>query len=59
VANIVPGPVIDVALVVSMALLAESFGRDVWWQWCQRVETAAETAEPKTEAVEHTYARAA
>jgi phosphatidylglycerophosphate synthase len=59
VANIVPGPVIDVALVVSMALLAESFGRDAWWQWCQRVETAAETAEPKTEAVEHTYASAA
>jgi phosphatidylglycerophosphate synthase len=59
VANIVPGPVIDVALVVSMALLAESFGRDVWWQWCQPAETAAETAEPKIDAVEHTYARAA
>jgi phosphatidylglycerophosphate synthase len=30
-AAVLPGPVIAAALVVALALLAESFGRDVWW----------------------------
>jgi phosphatidylglycerophosphate synthase len=59
VAHIVPGPMIDVALVVAMVLLAESFGRDVWWQWWQRADTEVATAEPSTAAVEYAYARAA
>ncbi|WP_406830645.1 CDP-alcohol phosphatidyltransferase family protein [Pedococcus sp. KACC 23699] len=32
------------ALVVGLALLVESFGRDVWWSWRHRVVTAEETA---------------
>jgi phosphatidylglycerophosphate synthase len=59
VAGIVPGPVIDLMLVVAMALLAESFGRDVWWQWYQKVRTDAEAAEPTIVTEEHVYARAA
>lgn len=31
--RLLPTPVIDAALGVALALLAESFGRDVWWQW--------------------------
>ncbi len=30
-ADLVPDPVAEAALVVALALLAESFGRDVWW----------------------------
>jgi hypothetical protein len=59
VAGIVPGLVIDLMLVVAMALLAESFGRDVWWQWCQKVRTDAEAAEPTITTEEHVYAHAA
>lgn len=32
-AETLPGPVIRAAIVVALALLAESFGRDVWWLW--------------------------
>jgi phosphatidylglycerophosphate synthase len=32
-----PGPVIYVAIAVAMVLLAESFGRDVVWQWQRRL----------------------
>ena len=35
VADLLPGVVINVAIVVAMALLAESFGWDVAWQWRQ------------------------
>ncbi|MCW2800040.1 MAG: CDP-alcohol phosphatidyltransferase, partial [Aeromicrobium sp.] len=35
-ADVVPGPVIDAVLAVSLALLAESFGREVWWLWRHR-----------------------
>jgi hypothetical protein len=59
VADIVPGPVIRAAVVLAMALLAESFGRDIWWQWWQRAEPAAETAEPSIAAVEYAHAQAA
>jgi phosphatidylglycerophosphate synthase len=30
-AHLLPTPVVVIALVVALALLAESFGRDVWW----------------------------
>jgi hypothetical protein len=35
-ANVFPVPVMTAALVGSLALLAESFGRDVWWLWRRR-----------------------
>jgi phosphatidylglycerophosphate synthase len=31
VADVLPTPIIDAVLTVALALLAESFGRDVWW----------------------------
>jgi phosphatidylglycerophosphate synthase len=36
VAHLLPAPAMTVAIVVAMLLLAESFGRDVVWQWRQR-----------------------
>jgi len=59
VADIVPGPVIGVALIAAMVLLAESFGRDVWWQWCGWAVTDAETAEPLIAPLEPAHAHAA
>jgi phosphatidylglycerophosphate synthase len=35
-AGVLPGPLTRAALVVALALLAESFGRDVWWLWRTR-----------------------
>ena len=35
-ADILPQPLIDAALVGALALLCESFGRDVWWLWENR-----------------------
>jgi phosphatidylglycerophosphate synthase len=35
VADLLPGVVVNAAIVVAMALLAESFGWDVAWQWRQ------------------------
>ncbi len=32
-AEVLPPAVTQAALVVALALLAESFGRDVWWLW--------------------------
>jgi phosphatidylglycerophosphate synthase len=34
--GLLPAIVIDVALGIALGLLAESFGRDVWWQWSGR-----------------------
>ena len=34
--GLVPDPLATAALVVALALLAESFGRDVWWLWRTR-----------------------
>ena len=34
--DILPGFLTEAALAVSLALLAESFGRDVWWLWRHR-----------------------
>ncbi|WP_309504662.1 MULTISPECIES: CDP-alcohol phosphatidyltransferase family protein [Nocardioides] len=38
--GLVPRAVASAALVVALALLAESFGRDVWWLWRCRTEPA-------------------
>ena len=35
-AHLLPAAVIQTALVLALALLAESFGRDVWWLWNNR-----------------------
>ena len=35
-ADVLPPAVTQAALVVALALLAESFGRDVWWLWRHR-----------------------
>jgi phosphatidylglycerophosphate synthase len=34
--QVLPRPANEVILAASLALLAESFGRDVWWLWRQR-----------------------
>jgi phosphatidylglycerophosphate synthase len=36
VAHLLPAPAMDALILVALALLAESFGRDVLWQWRQR-----------------------
>ncbi|MFL6028235.1 MAG: CDP-alcohol phosphatidyltransferase family protein [Friedmanniella sp.] len=43
-ADVLPRVAEDVAIVVALALLAESFGRDVWWLWRQRAASATEGA---------------
>jgi hypothetical protein len=35
---VLPQALADAALAVALALLAESFGRDVWWLWGRRAE---------------------
>lgn len=35
-AQVLPSAVADAALGVALVLLAESFGRDVWWSWSHR-----------------------
>jgi hypothetical protein len=35
VTNLWPGPAVDCLLAAALALLAESFGRDLWWLRCQ------------------------
>jgi phosphatidylglycerophosphate synthase len=35
-ADVLPPAVTRIALVAALALLAESFGRDVWWLWSHR-----------------------
>ncbi|MBA3780825.1 MAG: CDP-alcohol phosphatidyltransferase family protein [Nocardioides sp.] len=38
-ADVMPRRWAQVALVVALVLLTESFGRDVWWQWRHRRDT--------------------
>jgi phosphatidylglycerophosphate synthase len=40
-AQVLPSTVADAALGVALVLLAESFGRDVWWSWSHRAGGAA------------------
>ena len=35
-ADVVPQALAEVAVAAALALLAESFGRDVWWLWSHR-----------------------
>lgn len=42
-AGVLPGPVTYAALVTALALLAESFGRDVVWSWQRRRTPAAQS----------------
>ncbi|HEY2055889.1 MAG TPA: CDP-alcohol phosphatidyltransferase family protein [Solirubrobacterales bacterium] len=42
-AGVLPMPVADAALAGALVLLAESFGRDVWWLWGHRREDAPRT----------------
>ncbi len=41
-AGVLPAVLVDAALVVALALLAESFGHEVWWLWRHRARGAAE-----------------
>jgi phosphatidylglycerophosphate synthase len=43
-ADVLPRPATYVVLLFALALLAESFGRDVWWLWRQRAASATEGA---------------
>jgi phosphatidylglycerophosphate synthase len=43
-ADVVPPALTYAALAVALALLVESFGRDVWWLWAQRVPRRVEIA---------------
>jgi phosphatidylglycerophosphate synthase len=40
-AGLLPWPLADVAALAALALLTESFGRDVGWQWQHRTDEAA------------------
>jgi phosphatidylglycerophosphate synthase len=40
-ADVAPRRLTEAALVAALLLLAESFGRDVWWLWCTRPAMAA------------------
>jgi phosphatidylglycerophosphate synthase len=45
-AQVLPAGVTTTALVVALALLTESFGRDVWWLWRRRPVPAAPAVPP-------------
>jgi phosphatidylglycerophosphate synthase len=47
-ADFLPRDLIVVALVGALALLTESFGRDVWWLWSHRHAQRAQPAAPVT-----------
>jgi phosphatidylglycerophosphate synthase len=44
--GVLPSPLTDAALVTSLALLAESFGRDVWFLWRHRPPPPSDRAQP-------------
>ena len=55
--DVLPPALIQAALVVALALLAESFGHDVWWLWRHR-NAAPTTAPARADAtLEPTFAR--
>ena len=49
-ADLLPQPVVTAATAVALALLSESFGRDVWWQWRHRAARSAEPTPAETAA---------
>jgi phosphatidylglycerophosphate synthase len=46
--GVVPATVSRILLAVALALLAESFGRDVWWLWRHRRDAPARPAAART-----------
>jgi phosphatidylglycerophosphate synthase len=47
-AEVMPLPLTYAAVAVALVLLAESFGRDVWWLWClRRAELAGGDEQPE------------
>jgi phosphatidylglycerophosphate synthase len=46
--EVVPPTVSHVLLAVALAMLAESFGRDVWWLWRHRHDAPARVAAART-----------
>ncbi|HEX3832138.1 MAG TPA: CDP-alcohol phosphatidyltransferase family protein [Solirubrobacteraceae bacterium] len=53
-AGVLPPALTGAALVVALALLAESFGRDVWWLWSRQYAThprIAAVADPSSDLV--------
>lgn len=48
VADVLPHPATVGALMLALVLLAESFGREVWWLWQHgRIQTTRRTVEPR------------
>ncbi|GAA5190553.1 hypothetical protein GCM10023322_45970 [Rugosimonospora acidiphila] len=59
-ADLVPRPLSVAVVAAALALLAESFGRDVWWLWRHRTRTDdAPTAGAPTAGAGTAYARTA
>ena len=52
VAHVLPPAVTQAALVAALVLLAESFGRDVWWLWRHRDATRSRAAAPADPALD-------
>lgn len=46
VADVLPRAPMRIALIVALGLLAESFGRDVWWLWRRRHDPPPQAREP-------------
>jgi hypothetical protein len=55
-ADILPPALSQALLVIALALLAESFGRDVWWLWTHRKATLSPVAAGADPSVNHTMA---
>ena len=49
-AGVLPSAVADAALAVALMLLAESFGRDVWWAWSRHREEAPRARATRSQA---------
>ncbi|HET7820343.1 MAG TPA: CDP-alcohol phosphatidyltransferase family protein [Ornithinibacter sp.] len=47
VADVLPAPLTTAVVLVALALLAESFGRDVWWLWRRRERVPATAGPPR------------
>jgi phosphatidylglycerophosphate synthase len=45
-AGVLPRPLVQLGLAAALALLTESFGRDVWWLWGRRSAYAAPPSRP-------------
>lgn len=46
VSGLVGSAMATIVLLGALALLIESFGHDVWWLWCHRLDDAPVTAQP-------------